>query len=565
MSTPDTELAARTRAVLDAAAGHVFGTEPGRLAAELHDVLVRTTDDGDRARVAAALARCWVYGGHAERAAELADEAVARAERSGDPELVADSLDARLAAHWGPDELGLRTEVAARLEEVAAHVLDPAARLRAHLWELHVACERLHVPGMHRHLRALEQLGGEWPRARFFALTRRWMYDALTGHVERAPEVIAAAEGAAADSGLADGWMVLRAMRGYTALLTDDLDTCAAVAEQMERFARSEGVPAVAAEAAWVWVGARRPDRVRSLLGELDGAVLQGLTRDVNFLLTVQCALEAALYVEHDVAAAAAGLLTPYEGRAVFNAGSTNFHGVTDDTLARAAALTGDPVRAAALRDRALTTYERIGAPWWHARLRAWQPTTTVSHPAARSFRFHPTSDGLWLVGQGAGRPVRELRGMGYLHRLLTHPEVPVPAIELASGGRGTVVQPPADTVIDRQAATAYRTRLSSIDEELDEAQRWADLGRLDRLSAERRALLDELAAASGLGGRLRGTGSTRERARVAATKAIATAIDRVALVDDELGRHLRAAVRTGSDCSYSPARGDRVAWVLSE
>ena len=52
------DLARWTRAVLGAVSGYVFGAEPGRLPAQLYDVLVRTTDDVDRARIAAALARC---------------------------------------------------------------------------------------------------------------------------------------------------------------------------------------------------------------------------------------------------------------------------------------------------------------------------------------------------------------------------------------------------------------------------------------------------------------------------------------------------------------------------
>jgi hypothetical protein len=127
------------------------------------------------------------------------------------------------------------------------------------------------------------------------------------------------------------------------------------------------------------------------------------------------------------------------------------------------------------------------------------------------------------------------------------------------------VLQPDADTLIDRQAAAAYRDRLVTIDDELAEAEEWSDAGRVEALTDERDALLDELSAAAGVGGRARGTGSTQERARVAATKAIATAIERVALVDDVLGQHLRESIRTGRECSYRPAPGDDVAWVLSE
>jgi len=127
------DLARWTRAVLGAASGYVFGAEPGRLPAQLYDVLVRTTDAADRARIAAALARCWAYAGQASRAVQFADEAVHRAQHLDVPELLADCLDAALAAHWGPDDLPARMELAGQLDEVAAHVLDPDARLQAHL------------------------------------------------------------------------------------------------------------------------------------------------------------------------------------------------------------------------------------------------------------------------------------------------------------------------------------------------------------------------------------------------------------------------------------------------
>ena len=58
--------------------------------------------------------------------------------------------------------------------------------------------------------------------------------------------------------------------------------------------------------------------------------------------------------------------------------------------------------------------------------------------------------------------------------------------------------------MLDKQALQAYRQRLRDLDEELAEAEEWSDLGRLDALRTERDALLDELARATGLGGRAR-------------------------------------------------------------
>lgn len=560
------DLAEWTRAVLGAASVYVFGAEPGKLPAQLYDVLVRTTDDANRARLAAALARCWVYAGHAARAVRFAEEAVQRAQRVGAPDLLADCLDAALAAHWGPDDLEARVELAARLDDVAAHVLHPDARLQAHLWGLQVGCEALNIQAIHRHMRALERLGEESPRALFFAASRRLMLDLLRGRTDTAAHLTAMAEQASERAALADAWMVLESMKGYSAVQSGDATACARVAGECEEFAVAEGVPVVCAEAAYLWLGAGQPDRARVLVRTFDGRVLDDLPHDVNWLLTLQCVLEAALATNDvEIIDKAARLLTPYAGRAVFNAGAVMFHGLTDDTLARAAAARGDPDTASRLRDQALATYERLGAQWWRNRLAAWIPPSAGASPATPSrVRLHPTADRLWLVGPAdTALPVRALRGFGYLRELLRRPGQPVPALDLVAGGSGVAVQASLGELLDRQALAAYRRRLQDLEHDLAEAEEWSDIARRDALHAERDALIDQLAAATGLGGRARTTGASQERARVAATKAINAAIDRIASVDGPLGRHLRTATRTGLTCTYQPDPDNKPDWIL--
>lgn len=556
------DLAGWTRAVLGAASVYVFGAEPGKLPAQLYDVLVRTTADADRARLAAALARCWSYAGHAARAAQFADEAMDRAARDGAPALVADCLDAALAAHWGPDDLDARIALAARLDEVAAHLLDPDSRLRAALWGLQVACEALDIPAIHRHMRALEHLGEESPRARFFAASRRLMLELLRGRTDTSTRLVAIATDAARDAALPDAWMVLESMRGYTAVQSGDEATCALIAAECEEFAAAEGAAAVSAEAAFLWLAAGRTDRCRELVHTFQGGVLAALPRDVNWLLTVQCVLDAALDIgDGAVVDLAAGLLEPYAGRPVFNAGAVMFHGTTDDTLARAAAIRGDTETAELLRARALSTYERLGARWWRDRLAARTPSAAAP---PRRVRLHPTTGGLWLVGpEDAPVPVPALRGLGYLRELLRRPGIELSALTLVGGGGPVVVQSGLGDVLDRQALHAYRHRLDELERDIAEAEEWSDLGRLDALRAERDALAGELSAATGLGGRARSSGSSQERARVAATKAISAAIARIGAVNAPVGAHLRAAIHTGTYCIYRPAAGEAPDWLL--
>ncbi len=562
------ELDGWTEAVLGAASVYVFGSEPGKLPAQLYDVLARTSDDGTRARLAAALARCWAYAGHSRRAIQFADEAFERSRSVGTPELMADCLDAALAAHWGPDELDVRRSLATQLGDVAAHVLDPESRLQAHLWGLQVACEALDLQVIHREMRAVERLGEESPKAMFFAASRRHMLDLLRGRFDTTARLTSVAAEAAEHACLADSWMVLKSMAGYSAALSGNTPACEALATECEAFALAEGSAPVCAEAAFLWVCARRLDRARDLVNSFHEPALADLPLDVNWLLILQCVLEAALAVaDRTVVQAAAHLLAPYEGRAVFNAGAVMFHGVTDDTLARAAAVLGDMQAFQRLRMQALTTYERIGAQWWRDRLVAWTPRTEVEAvpPASsRRMRLHPAAGGLWLVGpENAAVQLTALRGFSYLRELLRRPGQPVAALDLAGAGTGVGAESSLGEVLDHQALQAYRQRLRTLDEELGEAQEWSDLGRIDAIRAERDALLAELARATGLNGRVRTSGSSEERARIAVKKAISAAIARIASVDQPLARHFRAAVHTGLHCSYDAAADDALTWIL--
>ena len=545
--------------LLRAAEGHLFGTEPGRVAPQLYEALARADDEREAARLAAALARVWAYGGHADRAIGPAAEAVRHAENVGDPALLADCLDALLAAQWGPDALDDRLRLAARLDEVAAQVLDPEVRLKAQMWMLQVATETLNIHELLRHLRALERLGEESPKARFFASSRRLMYNTMRGRFDTAPDLIRAAEDAATESGVADGWMVVAALRGYVALFTGDRATCAEVAQMAEDLAVSEGIAALHAEAATVWLGAGAPASAERLLRTFQGGRLRTLARDHDWLLTMQLVLDAALALGDDaLVVEASELLAPYEGRAVVNAGAVMFHGVTDDTLSRAAARTGDAARAVRLRESARSTYIRIGATWWLDRL-----DTTVVPSLTEAFHLRPSpaaGEDVWLVGRQAA-PIRALRGLTYVRRLVDSPGQSVAALDLVSDNAATVVQAPIEA-IDAQAVSAYRARLLELDEEIVEASEGSDLGRLDRLQAERVALIDELSASVGLGGRRRTAGSSAERARVAVAKALNTALTKLDAVDGEMAAHLRTSIRTGHECVYDPRTP--VEWVTT-
>src|SRR6478736_6759872 len=187
----DVELMERTALRLPSALG--FGIHPGQLPALIHQAYAVAATPASRCRLGSALARAWAYGGHPDRAAAFASEAVDLADGSGDPVLLADALDAALLAGWGPDDFQVRLALAGRLASTAAHLTEPEQRLSAHVWRLTTAWECLDVVAVQRQLRALDLLAQESasPRIAFFATSRRAMHALVTGDSPLADRLIA--------------------------------------------------------------------------------------------------------------------------------------------------------------------------------------------------------------------------------------------------------------------------------------------------------------------------------------------------------------------------------------
>ena len=582
------DIEAMTEAALGLAATQTFGTFPGRVPAFLHEAYSLARGE-QRARLAVALARAWAYGYDPARAAGFAAEALAYAEAHDDPPLLAAALDAQLLVHWGPDDLDERLSIAARLEDTVAHVADAESRMSAHLWRLTTALECLDLSAVRRQLRALDLLAAETgaARVRFFAASRRGMYALLTGDLDAAEEARREVANAGAEASEADTQLIGHMLAAGIARQAGDLGALAGEAAIYEEFGVREAVTWVAAEAALLWVAAGELDRARGLLHQLAGDGFSGIARDLDWLLTVATLAEVAVATGTGaLAEAALGLLMPYAGRGVVNGGGAAFAGVVSDYLYQASELlcTGDAEQWAA---RAAGEYRRLGASWWLRRLpsaalgqrpkvvrgsgQREEAHLTVTRPRAAQrqvVHLRPGRDGIWWVGRkGAFTAIRDVKGLHYLRILLERPGTDLPAIDLSdtvAGHPGVgVAAGDVGTVLDKQALSAYRRRLAEIDADLDEARSWADTSRAARLAAEREALLDQLRAATGLGGRPRAAGSAHERARVAVRKAIANAIERVAAVDPSLGRLLSDTVTTGAFCRYAPDPDRPVQWVL--
>ena len=181
---------------------------------------------------------------------------------------------------------------------------------------------------------------------------------------------------------------------------------------------------------------------------------------------------------------------------------------------------------------------------------------TSDAVPARSSPLRMEKRHGLFYVEQG-GRAVtvKDSRGLQLLARLVERPNEEIHVLALASDDPGaSLPESSAGEAIDETARKAYRARLSELEEELAEAERRGDTGRVSKLQRERESLASELARAVGLGGRARQAGSATERARVNAQRRLKDAIARVTEVDAELGRFLARGVRTGTFCCFRHA-----------
>lgn len=197
--------------------------------------------------------------------------------------------------------------------------------------------------------------------------------------------------------------------------------------------------------------------------------------------------------------------------------------------------------------------------------------------PAVEEGNVFRREGGYWTVAyDGKAFRLKDAKGLGHVAELLQNPGRDFPAIDLVGKGQergaaqskgagGASVSADlgdAGDVLDAQARAEYRRRLEDLREELTEAERFNDPERATKLREEIEFLTDELARATGLGGRSRKASSAAERARFNVTMAIKSAMKRIGENNPSLGRHLAATVRTGRFCSYSPDPERPVSWT---
>ena len=180
-----------------------------------------------------------------------------------------------------------------------------------------------------------------------------------------------------------------------------------------------------------------------------------------------------------------------------------------------------------------------------------------------------------WTVGyRGLVVTLRDSKGLRDLGRLLAEPGRELHVLDLMAAGTaarsippsraaeaGLAIQGRGEPVIDQAARAHYKRRITELEQEIEEAQERGDGEAGAAAREELDALIEELTAAYGLGGRPRRSPDPVERARKAVSRRLRHALDRIARAHPRLGRHLAASVRTGVFCSYEPEQA--IVWSV--
>lgn len=566
-----------------------------------------------QARLSVALA----LTGQDERRVALSDAAVTSARQADDPAALAHALAARCDSHAGPADVEMRLSDSSEIVALSRTGFPRGGGLRSGLWsELlgrrlrlvalleagDVAGADAEIAGFARAADLLRHPVHQWYVPMWRAM-RALMDGRLDDHRDHAME--ADRLGRAAQSAnsevllMAMGWFALleqaewsRAAETFAGFLADD-----PVAEF--------GIQALPSVALHHAVGGRFSEAAALIDANVD--TLAGAPVDSEWLpMMVQVVDVVVMLGGHALGPWLYDTISPFAGRWVIEGIGAVDRGPVSLWLGRLAAVLGRTPEAVAHFEDALSRTRAVGASLLVARtLREWgfalddvarldealvayrslglprrveeiegflktvsaaktepvtDPVATASSPspdtAPASSDLLAREGDLWVLSY-AGRVVRirDSKGVRDIARLVAEVGREVAAVDLAGtpGVSARAMGGDLGPAVDSEARESYRRRLSAIEVELDEADSRSDAGRSTELQKEKAALVAQLSAAFGLGGRVRRQGDPAERARTAVTARIRDAIRRIEAAHPELGRHLARSIRTGAFCSYDP------------
>jgi tetratricopeptide (TPR) repeat protein len=494
-----------------------------------------------RSRVLSALARA-VFHSAPEQALARATAAAAEAvEVAGaDPAARAHALLARHDVMWAAGTGSVRLPILDELLAAAERAADQDLAAEAVLLRAGALIEQGDPDGvaeLGRYVRLASRLGHA--RGRWGALSRRATLAELSGRVAEAAAASAEALELGRAIGLPDADGVFSTLRGSLWALGGPL---APIADFLP-----------AADPLWpmyplmeAWHHVCSGDRAAAAAA-IRGFSLRVLPDAYDLEIAAAAAVVFSAVGSTEQRERVHRVLAPHSGLHVVVGGCAAYHGAVDHHLGTLEVVLGRTAAAVEHFTGAIAQHDRLGTAAWAELSRRALAQLRPAEQARDAFRL---VDGMWRL-RFDGREVHlpDAKGLGDIATLLAVPGRPVHVFTLL--GREAPATG-ADPVLDRRAVADYRRRLAELDAEIAESD-GGSAERAERATAEREALIAELRAATGLGGRARRLGDETERARKTVTARIRDALRRIERVHPELASHLRDGVHTGTTCSYAP------------
>lgn len=433
-----------------------------------------------------------------------------------DRRAVLHSASSALIDRGAPGEcLAIDTELC----RLARRAGDRVQQLRAHGRLVFDHMEAGDVPGADSQLEAFAELLGDLPLTRYrwqLPMMRgmRALFDGRLDDVDRLHEEARAFEG---DANLS---IALANQRIHRLVAEGRLDEAAAGVAVFAPMAARAPRTALVVRCVLAWIRSRSGDRAATLV---EVEELRRIQAPLHDPVVAKLAAEPfALVGSPEERALLHGALAPYAGGLVsFGLSAMVVAGPVTRLLELLSAETAAPVAPAARAVRAR------------------------SRP---HFTLRPDGDCFRLESDGVTATLKATQGLELLARIVEQPAQDFHVLMLMPGDPGD-----AGAALDAPAIEAYRARAESLKDELDEAERFADLARAAKKRSELERIGAELARGVGLGGRARRVASGVERARINVQRHVRKAIRAVSEHFPALGRHLERSVKTGIHCRYDP------------
>lgn len=578
-------------------------------------VLLGGSDDRLRVRLLTRLACALRSSPDREHPAALSQQAVDVARRLGDPLTLGYALRGKCFATWWPENAQERLDIASEVLRIATEVDDGELMVEAHLARYAALADQGAMGQARAELAPLVRIAEELrqPAQQWVGWALRCQLALLEGQYGLAEDLIPL--GLEADQPATPIRDNVAAARCHLFMLRREQGRVG----EVEDLIRSSMVefpwyPLNRAALACLLLDLERIDEARTVFEDLARNDFEALYRDNEWLLGMSLASEACSLLG-DAASAAIlyDQLVPFAGRQAigFGEGSVGavdrYLGLLATTMGRLddaerhlgegiemnermgsrpwAAHTrhdlarmllardgpGDRDRAAQLLGAALATARELGMTALEAKVEPLVTPTADApaslEPATGRWVFRREGEYWSVAFEGDAFRLHDSKGLRYLAALLAAPGREIHALDLVGGEEGAEPERgligDAGEILDPQAKAAYRRRMEELREDLEEAEAWNDPERAARARQEMEFLARELAGAVGLGGRDRKAASAAERARVNVTRAIRSALGRIAEHSQSLGRHLDSTLRTGTFCSYVPDSRLPPAWHL--